>query len=157
MTRRFVLTLVAGVALFSGSLMAANTPNFSGSWKLNAAKSDFGPMPAPDKMDRTIKHEDPTMEMKTTQVGQQGEITTEMKYVTDGKEFVNKGPRGEVKSVATWEAGKLVVKSKREVQGMEITITETWSLSEDGKNITIVNSISTPQGDFEAKIVMDKQ
>jgi hypothetical protein len=36
-----LITAVAGLA------MAADKPNFSGDWKLNAAQSDFGPIPAP--------------------------------------------------------------------------------------------------------------
>jgi hypothetical protein len=34
---------------------------------------------------------------------------------------------------------------------------ETWSLSEDGKVLTVKTDISTPQGDFSLKFVMDKQ
>ena len=55
------------------------------------------------------------------------------------------------------EGDALTVASKREVQGMEITQNENWTLSEDGKVLTIVNKINTPQGDFEITVVMDKQ
>ncbi len=39
---------------------------------------------------------------------------------------------------------------------MEISINERWTLSPDGKVLTIANAMSTPQGDFETKIVADK-
>jgi hypothetical protein len=83
-------------------------------------------------------------------------VTSELKYKTDGTESVNKLRGQDVKSVVKWEGEKLVVKSKREVQGMEISITETWTMTE-GKVLTITNAIETPQGSFEAKIVLDKQ
>jgi hypothetical protein len=156
MIRRSLLAISA-LALFANLLSAQEKPNFSGSWKMNAAKSDFGPMPGPDKLDRVIDHKEPTVASKTTQTGPQGEVTTEIKYKTDGSDSINTMRGQEVKSVAKWEGDKLVVKSKREVQGMEIAMTETWILSDAGKVLTVNNSIETPQGNFEIKVVMDKQ
>ena len=156
MFRRSILTL-STLALFANVLTAQDKPNFSGTWKMDASKSDFGPMPSPSKMERTIDHKDPTLSFKSTQTTDNGEQTSEMKYMTDGSDSVNKQRGAEVKSVAKWEAGKLVVKSKRETQGMEISITETWSLAEDGKVLNVVNNIDTPQGNFEIKLVLNKQ
>ena len=48
-------------------------------------------------------------------------------------------------------------KYKREVQGMEISFLENWTLAPDGKVLTIVNNLSTPQGDFALKMVLEKQ
>ena len=39
---------------------AQSVPNLSGEWKLNAAKSDYGGVPAPEVMTRTIKHNEPS-------------------------------------------------------------------------------------------------
>ena len=157
MIRRSLIAMFAALALVSGAASAQDKPNFSGTWKMDGAKSDFGPMPAPDKLMRTIDHKDPEMQIKTTQSGQQGEVTSELKYKTDGTESVNKLRGQDVKGIAKWEGEKLVVRSKREVQGMEISITETWALSGEGKVLTVTNAIDTPQGSFEAKIVLDKQ
>lgn len=156
MKRRIVLAWVAALALtVTGQAWAK--PNFTGSWKLNAGKSNFGPMPGPEKMERKIAHDDPSLKITTTQVGPQGEVTSDLTYKTDGSESVNKMRGAEVKAVAKWEGNALTVASKREVQGMEITQNENWTLSEDGKVLTIVNKINTPQGDFEITVVMDKQ
>lgn len=155
--RRF-LAVAAAIAFTAGFSQAwAAKPNFSGTWKLDASQSDFGPMPTPDKWERTITHEDPSLKYKTVQVGQQGELTTETSYTTDGKERTNKFRDQEYKGVAKWDGDVLTIQSKREIQGMEITINERWTLSPDGKVLTISNAISTPQGDFETKIVADKQ
>jgi hypothetical protein len=80
-----------------------------------------------------------------------------MELKTDGSESVNKLRNMDVKSVAKWAGDVLTVNSKREVQGVEITQNETWTLSEDGKQLMINNKLSTPQGDFELKLVFDKQ
>jgi len=156
MNRKNFLTAVALCGLFAATLPAADKPNFSGTWKLNLSKSDFGMAPAPDKMERIIVHTEPTIKSTVSQSGAQGEMTTEETLTTDGKDSVNKVRGVDMKSVANWDGSKLVVKSKREFNGMELSITQNWSLSADGKVLTMANNISTPQGDFEMKMVLEK-
>lgn len=132
-------------------------PNFSGDWRLNAAKSDFGSVPAPEKMERKITHEDPSLKMITTQSGPQGEVTTELAYKTDGSPSTNKIRGREMTGVAQWEGDVLTISTKREVQGMEVTTDERWTLSPDGKTLTINTKAGTPNGEFKIKLVMDKQ
>ncbi len=157
MTKRsFVLAALAVIVLAAIPAMAAN-PNFSGEWKMNAGKSDFGPMPPPEKMLRKIEQTEGSISLTTTQSGPQGERTTNTTWKTDGSDQTVKMGNSEVKGTAKFEGGALVITSKREVQGMEIGQKETWKLSEDGKVINITNQLSTPQGDFEVKIVLEKQ
>jgi hypothetical protein len=141
--------------LFAATLSAAN---FSGEWKLDAAKSDFGPAPAPDLMTRSIKQTLPAVEISTHQKGAAGETTTQLKYTLDGKESVNKLPTGEAKGTAKIDGENIVIQSTREVQGTSIASKETWSLSDGGKVLTILNHISIPgQGELDFKLVFDKQ
>ena len=114
-------------------------------------------MPAPSKIERTIAHKDPSILIKTVQTGQQGEITTEYKYTTDGQEFTQTTRFGELKGTAVWEGEELVVKTKREVQGAAITTVERWSLGDGGKSLTVSAQINTPQGEFKYKIHFDKK
>jgi hypothetical protein len=44
---KFLLTISLVAAGLATAAMAADKPNFSGDWKLNAAKSTLGPMPRP--------------------------------------------------------------------------------------------------------------
>ena len=157
MNRRSVLAMLALAGLAATLASAADKPNFTGSWKMNSEKSDFGPVPPPEKMERTIKHEDPKLNVNSMSVGPQGENKTEANYTTDAKDSVNKMNGMEVKSVAAWDGSNLTIKYKREAQGMEISFVENWTLSADGKVLTVVNNLSTPQGDFVLKMVMDKQ
>jgi hypothetical protein len=79
---------------------AQAAPNLTGEWKMNIAKTDYGPLPAPEIFTRTITHNDPSLEYKTTQKGPQGEINTEIKYTTDGKPCVNKVQDSDAKGTA---------------------------------------------------------
>ncbi len=137
--------------------VAAAKPNFSGKWSMNAAKSDYGPIPAPEKFTRDIEHADPSLLIKSHQVGQQGEIQSEFKYTTDGKESVNQSRGGEIRGTARWDGDVLVIESKRNIQGMDISQTDKWRMAGDGKSMKIESSLRTPQGDLEISVFFDKQ
>lgn len=151
MLRRFLLLCIP-----AAMLLAADKPDYSGHWVVDLAKSDFGMMPPPSKMERDIEHKDPDMSIKSLQVGERGEIKTESKYTTDGKEATIKIRNREAKVKAIWDGAKLKVNSKIEFNGSEITQDETWIISEDGKTLTIENAIKAPQGEFTTKSVFTK-
>ncbi len=158
MNRRYWIGLCAAAALtFITPAGAFAKPNFSGSWKLNAGKSDFGQMTGPEKMERKVAHEDPAFKYSNVQSGPNGDVTTDMAYTTDGKPSTNQTPMGEITGNATWEGDVLNIVNKRSFQGLEITQAERWSLSDDGKTLTIDSRVSMPRGHVEMKIVMDKQ
>jgi len=156
MNKLTLLSLTIAVGFLSnGPAQAA--PNLSGEWKLNAAKSVYGPFPAPQLMIRRVKHSEPALSMSTYQKGAQGELNSELNYTTDGKPCVNKVRGGESRGAAKWDGDKLVIESSQEVQGATLKSRETWSLSADGKSLTIDGHVSLPQGEFDVKQVFDKQ
>jgi hypothetical protein len=125
---------------------------------MNIAKSDFGPIPVPEMLTRSIKHADPSLEYTTHQKGAQGDITTHLKYTTDGKPCVNTVNGSEAKGTAKWQGDGLVIDSTREVQGIQLSSKETWTLSGDGKTLTIASHITVPQqGEFDLRLVLEKQ
>jgi hypothetical protein len=130
----------------------AAAPNLSGNWMLNLAKSQYGQFPAPEVMLRTIQHKDPALSMSTYQKGAQGEVTTELKYSTDGKPAVN----GENKGAAHWDNDKLVIETTRAYQGTQLSQREEWTLSSDGKTLTIATHVKLPNGEFDVKQVFEK-
>ena len=94
------LRTCASFLLLASAMFAKQ--DLTGVWNMVAEKSDFGAMPAPSKIERTIAHKDPSILIKTVQNGQQGEITTEYKYTTDGQEFTQTTRFGELKGTAPY-------------------------------------------------------
>lgn len=139
------------------ALPAHAKPNFSGHWRMVADRSDFGPMPAPEKFEQQIEHRDPQLKLKFTQVGQRGEITSELTYNTEGKETTNEIRGNPVKSTARWDGDALVVESKVDLQGNEVTLSDRWALEQDGRVLVLSRRINGPQGEVEQKIVFEKQ
>ncbi|MBL8176505.1 MAG: hypothetical protein JNK48_17650 [Bryobacterales bacterium] len=147
--------LAAAVCLLAVTPAMAKT-DFSGTWKIVLDKSDFGPMPAPEKVEQVVEQKDSDIKVNLTQVGQQGEIKFELNYSTE-KETTNTFRNAPMKSTAKWDGDKLVVVSKIEFQGNEIVIQDTWSLADEGKTLTMDRKLNTPQGDIEMKQVFSKQ
>lgn len=146
-----LLTLAAGL------VQAQAKSDFSGTWKVDAAKSDFGPMPAPDSLTEKIVHEDPSLKVNFVQVGGTGDATYDLAYTTDGKECVNHPGGNEFKTTLKWEGDDLVADTKGSFDGNDFTSKDRWTLSEGGKTMTVQRHISTSMGDFDMKFVLAKQ
>ncbi len=147
------LFLLGATAAF---MFAADKPDFSGKWVVDLAKSDFGMMPPPEKLERTVEHKDPEFKLKSLQKSQRGEFTSESKYTTDGKEATIQLRGRDAKVTANWEGNKLVVVTKSDFNGNAVTQKETWNLSADGKTLSTESAISTPQGEFATKLTFTK-
>jgi hypothetical protein len=132
-------------------------PNYSGTWKLNVAKSDFGPIPGPDTRTDVIEHNDPILKVSTSQDGAQGKQQYTLNMTTDGKEAINTPGGLEVKSIGGWEANNLVINVKLKFQDNDVEAKTTWLLSEDGKTMTQNQHLTTAMGELDQKMVFEKQ
>jgi hypothetical protein len=154
MTRLFPLVLLT-VAF--GIAHAQAKPNFSGTWKVNTAKSDFGAMPAPDTRTDKITHEDPDLKLHVAQSSQMGEMNYDAVYTTDGKECTNSVNGNVFKSTLKWEGDELALDTKGSFNGNEFTAKDRWTLSEDGKTMTVQRHLASAMGETDQKVVFEKQ
>jgi len=148
---------VFGAMLLWCAAAAQAKPNFTGEWKLIPAKSDFGMMPAPTSALASVTHNEPSLKVAMKTTSERGEFTSNNAYTTDGKECVNQGRMGEMKSTLKWDGDALVIETKADFGGNAVTITDKWTLSEDGKTLTISRHFASPQGEGDAKQVYEKQ
>jgi len=153
-TRLFSLTLLT---LAFGLLQAQAKTDFSGTWKLNPGKSDFGQMPAPDSRTDKITHQDPSLKTNVTSSGGMGDATYDLSYTTDGKECVNQMFGNDVKSIVKWDGDDLTIDSKGSFGGSDFTAKARWNLSADGKTLTVTTHFSSGMGEGDVKEVFDKQ
>ncbi|HKV77557.1 MAG TPA: hypothetical protein VJP02_05430 [Candidatus Sulfotelmatobacter sp.] len=153
--------LVLGMILLPTLAMAA-PPDFSGSWIRNSTGSD----PMPNQMywvtrgaaggggsgrggrgggEVTLTVE---QDAKTLQVGQSNEIAR--KYTLDGKAHTRPTDTGiqKAEDTAHLEGDSLVIDTAEPFGGMPgnaiLKIKETWSLSPDGKTLTITTTRDIP-------------
>ena len=154
--KRFLAGVLAAALIVAGApLRAQQKPNFSGDWKINQVKSNFGAVPAPDTFTRKIVQTETSITIDEVQSSPLGEQQTSRKMTTDGKESTFDVNGADVKATATWEGSTLVAITKVDVLGM--TYNDRMSLSSDGKVLTSVVKLDTPQGALDITVVFDKQ
>ena len=157
MKMKLPVAFVAVVALSAG-LFAQARPNFSGEWVMVPEKSDFGPVPAPTTMTRTITHQDPILKIVTVQTGgATGDRKIETTFSTDGKPQKNTIIDSPMTTTGKWEDKTIVLSSTMSMQGVDVGIEDRMSLSDDGKTLTLTRKIAAPDGEMMAKVVMVKK
>jgi len=152
MTRLLVASLLT---LLGCTAIAAEKPNFSGHWKMNAEKSDYGQVPSPDTFTRTIEHTDSTISVTEEQTGPTATPRSVRKMRTDGQTTVDNVNGGDVKLTATWEGNDLIATTTIDTFG--VTFKDRMSLSADGNELTSQVLVQSSQGDFDLKIVIERQ
>ena len=151
----FRTTILA--ALLAAAAFAQSQPNFSGTWKVNLGKSDYGMLPPPESRLDVIEHTGDTMKDQVSAVNQQGKQDYTLTFKTDGSETVNKIADREMKITAKWDGPVLVVTIKLNLQGQDIDIQSKWALSGDGSTLTQNAHLATPMGEMDQKVVLEKQ
>lgn len=149
--------LAVALALILLAVPALAKPNFSGDWKVNVSKSEFGQMPAPSSMTGKITHQDPSLKVAIKQSGERGDFEYEMSYSTDGKETTNEIRDNTMKSTAKWDGDVLVIDTKGSFGGNDVTIQDKMSLSADGKTLTLKRHFSSSMGEGDQTLVLEKQ
>jgi hypothetical protein len=167
------LKIFTGLALVGLAVALANAQgkaDFSGTWMLDKSQSDVSQLVGLSEDQERLR--DASMTMVVDQQGSNLRVTRMVKatgeerkeihtYKTDGGETTNTGFRGEtVVARAFWEGDKLVVLSTRRMKVLlkDVTVESrgVWSLSPDGKTLTIAAQIYSPR-EQRVKAIFDKQ
>lgn len=139
-------------------------PDFSGTWTLDASKSE---MPQMGRMggERMGRMGEMTLTIKqnaeTLTIDQKmGQMSRTLTYKLDGSESTNPGMRGgEVKSTSKWDGDKLVTESTQTMNGpsgeMTIKSREVRSLAADG-TMLVEMTRETPRGTSTSKLIFRK-
>ena len=145
---RSVVASLVLVALAGTAAGAQAHPDFSGTWILDASKTVVdGQLGAPTSATYTIRvHGDSIISDRVAETAETGTIKTHLVWGTDGKAWKNtipvNGTDTEISSVLSWQGDKLVVKTTLTVQEMAVDQLDQWSMSSDGKTMTMQRSIS---------------
>ena len=155
-----ILTIAAGAVAAdkpaAGNKAAASEkPNFSGEWKMNVAKSNFGQLPPPAKFVRRIQHSEPSLTVIEEQTAGGRDSTTTRKITTDGKSVTLELNGAPALCSSVWDGTDIVATTALDTVGLKFT--DRMSLSPDGRMLTSKVQIASPQGDGELIVVFDRQ
>jgi hypothetical protein len=154
---RRLISLACLMVLAGAAAMAQQKPDFSGTWKLNVSKSEFGMLGGPDSRTDVITHKEPAITDDVNAEGSQGKVQYSIKYTTDGKEVTNQINGREVRSTLKWNGAALAITSKFDFNGNPVDAQAAWALSPDGKTLTISVHYASAMGETDQKLVFDKQ
>lgn len=124
------------------------TPNFSGSWKANLAKSKILGTPAKEFLVE-IAHSGNLLSMKTTVTRTDDSVErVPFSVLTTGAECTNLVRGILMRSRATWSGEELVIKSTLNASGRDLHFKDHWALSPDGKSMTMEHRDDALAGQF---------
>lgn len=150
---KLILPLLAlAVASLAGPpLRAESRPDFTGTWKLNVAKSDLGARPITE-LTVVIDHKDPSFKYDVTGVAGGNNFEQREEITTD-----NKPAESENGTVATahWDGPVLVIEAKSPAG--EVIENTGLSVSADGKTMVREGMNKGPDGDAKIHEVYEKQ
>jgi hypothetical protein len=164
MLKRIALGVFA-VAALSCASFAQDHPNFAGTWKLNSAKSnpgDYGPSAQTDVITQDVDK----LTIKVSASTQMGDSNYTLTLTADGNKqtIAPNSPQANMGALtlkdvtASWTGPSLTIVANSSFQEqMDIAGKDVYSLSADGKTMTIASHASTGMGDIDTTLVFDKQ
>jgi hypothetical protein len=160
MKHRIAPLLVTALVLTGTLALAATKANFSGTWVMDASRSEGIPPNVEQTM--TLTQVDDSLTLQNKIVTAEGNINVSDTFTINGKEveFTQKVNDEEIKGKRTskWLADGNGFESNEEFtlvggDNLPITqqITRKWVMSADGKTLTIDLSGKMPSGDLHTK------
>jgi hypothetical protein len=151
--KRIGLFFVVLAAFSCDGIRAADPPDLSGTWKLDAAKSDFGAFPGPNSMTDKIEQRATEIIVNRDRAGEPVVIHIPL----DASERSNEIRGTAMKTTGHWDGTTLVIDYNGQQRGRPAHSQERWTIAPDGKTLKVIRQLSGPQGAMEQSLLMIKQ
>lgn len=166
MKRRIVTASIIALVFALSVSAALAKANFSGTWVMDASKSEG--IPTSIQQEMTVVQTDDTIKLETKVKTDEGDFAIADSYVVNGKEveFVPQtpeGPNGKGKRTAKWTADgngiEVIEQATFETPDGPVSqqMTRKWTLSADGKSLIIELSAKGPEGTTNTKRFFTKK
>jgi hypothetical protein len=151
-----VAQLTLAVSLFATALSAADN-RFLGTWKVNTAKSEFSPGPAPKELTVTFAQDGDQIRRTTEGVNGEGQpIKTDSSIKWDGQDHPVTNPDGTPMTVAVKMVDDNTVEYTVKMNG-KVTTTGRAVLSKDGKTVTSTETGVNAKGEKVRNVVVSER
>jgi hypothetical protein len=117
---------------------ATPLPDFTGVWDLNFERSTLRG-PAPKRVLIAIAHREPALTTEILCLDANGAERRQTLTYRTGAETANSIGEVTVRSNARWQGMELVIESRMETPGREAYFKDCWSLSGDGRTLTMAH------------------
>lgn len=150
--------LLSAMILSLSTLAAAQSPpNFSGTWVLQVAESDFGMLGGPESRIDRITHTGPNLVIQRTVVAQGQETAVELRFAIDGAEHRNLSGGSELISTLRWDGEALLVLSRAQSPQGEALLEDRYTLSQDRTVLTQARTITVGGQSLAQRIILRRE
>jgi hypothetical protein len=154
-----LFALVSVLALSATASAQSTKPDFSGTWVLDSAKSQAPMLPKSAQL--FVSQSDKVLSVEHTASTAAGTRVNKLFYHIDGTPSKNStnGPEGvsiDFNSTTDWSGRTLVITTTADFNGGFKQV-ERWTLSGDGKQLTVVGDIAVSGQTATAKMLYDKK
>jgi hypothetical protein len=161
--------IVTALALVLGAGAVQAQPLLAGSWVLDRSQSQLptwhgrghdtqaAPQGTPPEIKLLVEQQGNVLKATRAMARGNTERSTSVTYVTDGTDQAYQGHRGNSVTRAVFEGDRLVVTKTHTMQGQQGERTMSrealWTVSPDGKVLTIDTTFQSPRGTRTVKAV----
>lgn len=158
------LSLIVAVAPAASSQQQAPAsqprPDFTGTWKLNLDRSDYGDLQGPETRTDVIEVHGDRITEHVSAEGRHRPQQYTMSFATDGTPgMLSPGARMGMITIlgisAIWDKSSLILTQSLQVQGAPLSVINRYTLSADAKTLTI-NVALRGEADIVAMFVFDR-
>jgi hypothetical protein len=136
----------------------AGATDYSGTWELNVAASDFGPVPGPTRATMTVVQAGNALtQTNVTTMPQTGEQKLTNTLTIGGPAVEQDLGGARAMTAAAWEGGVLTFRTTLDQQGTAIPVASRWTLAPGGRLLTVDRVITTPVGELVMRMVFDRR
>lgn len=152
------LTAAVLALLLTPSLGSTQSPpNFTGTWVLQAAESDFGMLGGPESRTDRISHDGASLVIRRTVVAQGQETAVELRFAIDGAEHRNLSGGSELVSTLRWVGDTLMVVSRVQSPQGEATLEDRYTLSADRTVLTQARTITVAGQSLAQRVILRRE
>jgi hypothetical protein len=153
-----IFLIIFGLLAITPSF-AATPPNFSGIWKMDSQKSDWGPQPQPQSVEYVIRHVGSKVSFNYIQDGKISRVD----IIPDNEERItNTNEENATWTRAYWSGDELVLEAReRRRYGTQAATgpswVSRWSLSPDGQEFIIERTLRNEGQEAAQHLVFTRQ
>lgn len=142
------------LGLFGTAFAVAATPDFSGTWRLDPARSDYGSRPKPRGRTEWIAHHKGVLADSSVTVRDTGDtLAFAVRYYTDGREATNTVMGQPVRTASSWQGKVLRLESHAKLLILDMVVIEQWELITGGRELVMTRESRLPMGTTKQRLV----
>ena len=141
------------ILLFSIALPGVSGQDFSGTWKLQSQRQEFGSLPEGPAATLEIEHRSGAVRCTSAVAGSAPLV---FDFTTDGKEKRAKSGGTSLLTVAKWEGSALLINTIVSGPSGGYTQMDRWTISRNGTTLTIGREVVRASGRAEATLIYAK-